>query len=74
MAHYVKILDKKVVKGIVAEESFFDSFVDNTPGTWVQTSYNTRGGQHLNGDTPLRKNYAGVGDNYDGVGFYKPQP
>lgn len=32
---------------------------------WVQTSYNTRGGKHLNGGTPLRKNYAGVGHKYD---------
>ena len=34
-------------------------------GTWVQTSYNTVGGQHLLGGTPLRKNYAGIGYTYD---------
>lgn len=34
-------------------------------GVWVQTSYNTRGGVHINGGTPLRKNYAGIGYTYD---------
>ena len=34
-------------------------------GTWVQTSYNTFGGEHLYGGTPFRKNYAGVGYSYD---------
>lgn len=36
-------------------------------GTWVQTSYNTQGGVHLLGGTPLRKNYAGEGFTYDEV-------
>ena len=74
MAHYAKVLNGKVIKVIVAEKEFFDSFVDDSPGEWVQTSYNTRGGKHLDGGTPLRKNYAGVDHNYDGVGFYEPQP
>ena len=30
-----------------------------------RTSYNTRGGVHLNGGTPFRKNYAGIGYIYD---------
>ena len=34
-------------------------------GTWVQTSYNTYGGEHSSGGTPLRKNYAGIGHTYD---------
>ena len=34
---------------------------------WVQTSYNTLGGVHKLGGTPLRKNYAGKGYTYDGV-------
>jgi hypothetical protein len=33
---------------------------------WVQTSYNTHGGQHSEG-RPLRKNYAGIGYTYDSV-------
>ena len=32
---------------------------------WKQTSYNTHGGVHDNGGTPLRKNYAGIGYTYD---------
>jgi hypothetical protein len=44
------------------------SWLTNTlGGTWVQTSYNTRGGVHLLDKTPLRKNYAGTGMTYDSV-------
>lgn len=45
-------------------------------GTWLQTSYNTYGGQHANGGTPFRKNYAGIGYTYDSVrdAFIPPQP
>jgi len=32
---------------------------------WKQTSYNTNGGVHLSGGTPLRKNHAGIGYTYD---------
>ena len=85
MAHYAKVLDGKVIRVIVAEPEFFDTFVDSTPGDWVQTSYNTRLGVHYepNSDTPsadqskaLRGNYAGIGDIYDAVNdkFYAPQP
>ena len=37
----------------------------NTNNTWKQTSYNTIGGVHLLGGTPFRKNYAGIGFQYD---------
>ena len=75
MAHYAKVLDGKVINVIVAEKEFFDSFVDDTPGEWIQTSYNTKGGQHLLGGTPLRKNFAGIGFVYDEErdAFYQPQ-
>jgi len=66
MAHYAKVLDGKVTQVIVAEPEFFNTFVDTSPGTWIQTSYNTYGGQHPEG-RPLRKNYAGVGFTYDSV-------
>ena len=61
---------------IVAEAEFFDTFVDTSPGEWIQTSYNTQGGVHSEGGTPLRKNYAGVGYTYDSVrdAFIAPQP
>ena len=32
---------------------------------WIQTSYNTSGGTHKDGGTPLRGNYAGIGQGYD---------
>jgi len=75
MSHFAKVLDNKVTQVIVAEPEFFDTFVDTTPGTWIQTSYNTYGNQHPNG-TPLRGNYAGIGYNYDVTNdvFYAPQP
>ena len=75
MAHFAKVQDGIVTKVIVAEPEFFDTFVDNSPGRWVQTSYNTYGGQHPEG-RPLRKNYAGIGFTYDRVrdAFIPPQP
>ena len=75
MSHFAKVLDGKVVNVIVAEAEFFDTFVDSSPGTWLQTSYNTSGGKHPEG-RPLRKNYAGIGYTYDPVrdAFIPPQP
>lgn len=45
-------------------------------GEWVQTSYNTHGGVHRTGGTPLRRNYAGIGFTYDRTrdAFISPQP
>jgi len=75
MGHFAKVIDRKVVQVIVAEPEFFDTFVDSSPGTWLQTSYNTRGNQHPEG-RPLRGNYAGIGYTYDHTNdvFYAPQP
>ena len=75
MSHFAKVLDGKVVNVIVAESEFFDTFVDSSPGTWLQTSYNTLGGKHPEG-RPLRKNYAGIGYTYDATrdAFIPPQP
>jgi hypothetical protein len=82
MAHYAKVNNGIVEQVIVAEADFFDTFVDSSPGQWIQTSYNTRGGVHYGQDgqpddgTPLRKNYAGVGFTYDSAkdAFIPPQP
>tara|TARA_B100000945_G_C19832494_1_gene345613 strand:- start:30 stop:395 length:366 start_codon:yes stop_codon:yes gene_type:complete len=76
MAHYAKVVDGKVTNVIVAEAQYFNTFVDDSPGDWIQTSYNTHGGKHLNGGTPLRKNFANIGGNYDRVNdaFYNNQP
>jgi len=74
MSHYAKVLDGIVQNVIVAEEDFFDTFVDDSPGEWIQCSYNTRGGVHYDPETgnpsddqtkALRKNYPGVGFIYD---------
>ena len=74
MSHFAKVLDGKVVQVIVAEPEFFDTFIDNTPGQWIQTSYNTFAGVHYNIETnersadqskAFRKNYAGIGFTYD---------
>ena len=75
MSHFAKILDGKVTQVIVAEPEFFETFVDSSPGQWIQTSYNTYGNQHPEG-RPLRGNYAGIGFTYDQVNdvFYAPQP
>jgi len=76
MAHYAKVNGGIVEQVIVAEAEFFDTFVDSSPGAWIQTSYNTHGGVHSDGGTPLRKNYAGIGMTYDTErdAFYAPQP
>ena len=75
MSHFAKVTDGKVTQVIVAEKEFFDTFVDSSPGTWLQTSYNTHGNQHPEG-RPLRGNYAGIGFTYDAINdvFYAPQP
>jgi len=85
MAHFAKVQDGVVTKVIVAEPEFFDTFVDDSPGKWIQTSYNTRGGVHYDPNTgepsadqtkALRKNYAGKGYTYDAAkdAFIPPQP
>jgi hypothetical protein len=76
MSHFAKVLDGKVTQVIVAEQEFFDTFVDDSAGTWIKTSYNTRGGVHTLGGTPLRKNYAGIGYTYDQErdAFIPPKP
>lgn len=81
MSHFAKVLDGKVIQVIVAEAEFFDTFVDSSPGDWIQTSYNTSGNVHYgqdgnpDGGVALRANYAGIGYNYDSVHdvFYAPQ-
>jgi len=85
MSHYAKVVNGIVTKVIVAQPEFFDNFVDDSAGEWIQTSYNTRGGVHYqpDSDTPsddqskaLRKNYAGIGYSYDAErdAFIPPKP
>jgi len=76
MSHFAQInQDNVVVNVIVAEQEFIDSGSVGDTAQWIQTSYNTYGGQHLLGGTPLRKNYAGIGYTYDAAldAFIPPQ-
>jgi hypothetical protein len=85
MAHFAKVNNGIVEQVIVAEPEFFDTFVDSSPGQWIKTSYNTRGGKHYDPETgelsadqtkALRKNYAGIGFTYDAAkdAFIPPKP
>jgi hypothetical protein len=76
MAHFAKVNNGIVEQVIVAEPEFFNTFVDSSPGQWIQTSYNTHGGVHTLGGTPLRKNFAGIGYAYDSQrdAFIPPKP
>jgi hypothetical protein len=76
MAHFAKVVNGTVTQVIVAEPEFFETFIDSSPGEWIQTSYNTQGGVHLLGGAPLRKNYAGIGFTYDKEkdAFIPPKP
>jgi hypothetical protein len=75
MSHFAKVNNGIVEQVIVAEPEFFQTFVDTSPGEWIQTSYNTHGGQHPEG-RPLRKNFAGIGYTYDRQrdAFIPPKP
>jgi hypothetical protein len=66
MGHYAKVEDNLVTRVIVAEPEFFESFVDSSPGEWLQCSYNDN----------IRKNYPGIGYTYDSVrdAFIPPKP
>jgi hypothetical protein len=76
MSYFAKVVNGTVTRVIAAEPDFFNTFVDSSPGDWIQTSYNTHGGVHATGGTPLRKNYAGIGFTYDAVrdAFIPPKP
>lgn len=76
MSHFAKIENNIVVEVIVAEQEFINTGLLGDPAQWVQTSYNTYGGQHRLGGTPLRKNYASVGYTYDSErdAFIPPKP
>jgi hypothetical protein len=76
MAHYAKVNNNIVQQVIVAEAEFLETFLDTSPGEWIQTSYNTYCNQHTLGGTPLRGNYASIGYTYDRTNdvFYAPQP
>ena len=86
MAHFAKLNSDNIVltievisDDIATTEQAGVNFLNNLYGTsdvWKQTSYNTRGGVHQLGGTPFRKNYAGIGYEYDQTrdAFISPKP
>ena len=64
----------------VEDESVGQAYLEkhnNWPAQmWIQTSYNTSGGTHQLGGTPLRGNYAGIGMIWDEDNniFYSKKP
>tara|TARA_Y100000310_G_scaffold256503_1_gene264322 strand:- start:267 stop:686 length:420 start_codon:yes stop_codon:yes gene_type:complete len=85
MSHFAQIDENNIViKVLVIEQEEIDTGNWGDPNTWIQTSYNTRGGVHYtpnsagvpDGGVALRKNYAGVGYGYDEErdAFIPPQP
>ena len=75
MSHFAKVEGGIVTEVLVIEQDVIDTGLFGDPSLWVQTSYNTYGGQHPEG-RPLRKNYAGIGFTYDAErdAFIPPQP
>ena len=80
MAHFAEINNKNIVLRVLitdnndpAGDEGLSWLVNTYGGRWIQTSYNTSGGVHANGGTPLNKNYAGIGYSWDGTGFAAPQ-
>jgi hypothetical protein len=83
MAHFAQIDENNIVTQVLVvsdqDATRGQNFLANDlglGGTWIQTSYNTNGGVHANGGTPLRKNYAGIGYTYDSGkdAFIPPKP
>ena len=86
MAHFAKLGPGNIIltvepvsNNIATTEQAGIDFLNNlynTRDVWKQTSYNTVGGVHLKGGTPLRKNYAGIGYSYDQTrdAFIPPKP
>jgi hypothetical protein len=86
MAHFAKLGTGNIVEQVIVvsndiaitEQAGVD-FINklyNTRDVWKKTSYNTFGGEHSSGGTPFRKNYAGVGFQYDQQrdAFIPPKP
>jgi hypothetical protein len=83
MAHYAFLDENNTVTEVIVGKNENEDNIDwevhygNFRGqTCKQTSYNTQGGVHTLGGTPLRKNYAGIGYTYDSErdAFIPPKP
>lgn len=69
MAHFAKLDENNIVIFVTVgrdEDNGKELELSaRTGNVYKQTSYNTHGGVHTLGGTPLRKNYAGIGYTYD---------
>ena len=77
MAHFAQIDSNNIVTQVlVIEQDVINTGLFGEPSSFVQTSYNTHGGVHALGGTPLRKNYAATGYTYDSGrdAFIPPKP
>lgn len=80
MSHFAKLDENNVVIFVTVgrdEDNGKEAELSAKTGdVYKQTSYNTRGGIHVNGGTPFRKNYAGLGYIYDATrdAFIPPKP
>ena len=76
MSHFAKVENGVVTSVIVIEQDVLNLGHWGDPASYVQTSYNTSGGVHSQGGTPLRKNFAGIGYSYDAQrdAFIPPKP
>lgn len=80
MSHFAKLDENNIVIFVTFGRDEDDGkeaeLSARTGDVYKQTSYNTRGGVHLLGGTPFRKNFAAVGDTYDPIrdAFIPPKP
>lgn len=81
MAHWAEINENNIVVRVIVTnnedpDEGYQWLINNLGGNWIKTSYNTYGGTHILGGTPLRKNYAGIGFTYDESrdAFIPPKP
>ena len=80
MAHFAKLDENNIVTFVTVGRQEDDGkeadLCARTGDVYKQTSYNTHGGVHALGGTPLRKNYAGIGYTYDAGrdAFIPPKP
>lgn len=80
MAHYAELdannIVVRVIPGVDETKDGETIYSQFTGTVWKRTSYNTKYGKHLQGGTPFRKNYAGIGFYYDEQrdAFIPPKP
>jgi hypothetical protein len=84
MSQFAQIDENNTVQRVlVIEQSEIDTGNWGDPASFIQTSYNTRGGVYYTPNTSdpdpdqskaFRKNYAGIGYTWDGIGFIPPKP